>query len=209
MFWAEIWKISVFFIWKFSVFGHEIFYLFEKVCFYSLSVCLLPVDMSKIAGWVTNSVDHSQTPRSVLSLNHLLVNTIRVTAVQNRTERFYLGVGRTDNRLIVLLDGWGILLNIGTLTNNKLSIILGSDNINVIKSSAKICSDILDRRRQLIFKQHSTSTFDALDLFLFYFFYFLHNVYILLNALIISGYLVSHSSVQNGSNIFLYWFIHV
>ena len=29
MFWAEIWKISEFFIWKFSVFGGEIFYIFE------------------------------------------------------------------------------------------------------------------------------------------------------------------------------------
>ena len=29
MFWAEIWKISEFFIWKFSVFGVEIFYMFE------------------------------------------------------------------------------------------------------------------------------------------------------------------------------------
>ena len=28
MFWAEIWKISEFFIWKFSVFGGEIFYTF-------------------------------------------------------------------------------------------------------------------------------------------------------------------------------------
>ena len=27
MFWAEIWKISEFFIWKFSVFGGEIFYI--------------------------------------------------------------------------------------------------------------------------------------------------------------------------------------
>ena len=29
MFWAEIWKISEFFIWKFSVFEVEIFYIFE------------------------------------------------------------------------------------------------------------------------------------------------------------------------------------
>ena len=29
MFWAEIWKISEFFIWKFSVFGDEIFYILE------------------------------------------------------------------------------------------------------------------------------------------------------------------------------------
>ena len=29
MFWAEIWKISDFFIWKFSVFGGEFFYIFE------------------------------------------------------------------------------------------------------------------------------------------------------------------------------------
>ena len=29
MFWAEIWKISEFFIWKFSIFGDEIFYIFE------------------------------------------------------------------------------------------------------------------------------------------------------------------------------------
>ena len=28
MFWAEIGKISEFFIWKFSVFGDEIFYIF-------------------------------------------------------------------------------------------------------------------------------------------------------------------------------------
>ena len=29
MFWAEIWKISEFFIWKFSIFRGEIFYIFE------------------------------------------------------------------------------------------------------------------------------------------------------------------------------------
>ena len=29
MFWAQIWKISEFFIWNFSVFGGEIFYIFE------------------------------------------------------------------------------------------------------------------------------------------------------------------------------------
>ena len=29
MFWAEIWKISEFFIWKFSVFGDKILYIFE------------------------------------------------------------------------------------------------------------------------------------------------------------------------------------
>ena len=29
MFWAEMWKISQFFIWKFLVFGGEIFYTFE------------------------------------------------------------------------------------------------------------------------------------------------------------------------------------
>ena len=29
MFWAEIWKISEFFIWKFSIFGDEIFNIFE------------------------------------------------------------------------------------------------------------------------------------------------------------------------------------
>ena len=29
MFWAEMWKISEFFIWKISVFGGEIFYIFE------------------------------------------------------------------------------------------------------------------------------------------------------------------------------------
>ena len=32
VFWAEIWKISVF-ILKFSVFGDKIFYIFEKACF--------------------------------------------------------------------------------------------------------------------------------------------------------------------------------
>ena len=29
MFWAEIWKISEFFIWNFSVFGGEMFNIFE------------------------------------------------------------------------------------------------------------------------------------------------------------------------------------
>ena len=33
MFWAEIGKISEFFICKFSVFGDEIFYIFEYTCF--------------------------------------------------------------------------------------------------------------------------------------------------------------------------------
>ena len=41
----------------------------------------------------------------------------------------------------------------GSLTNrDKLCIILGSYNANVIRCSAKICSDILDRRRYLIYK---------------------------------------------------------
>ena len=29
MFWAEIWKISEFFIWKFSFFGRKIFSIFK------------------------------------------------------------------------------------------------------------------------------------------------------------------------------------
>ena len=29
MFWAEIWKLSEFFIWKFSFLGGEIFYIFK------------------------------------------------------------------------------------------------------------------------------------------------------------------------------------
>ena len=33
MFWAEIWKISDFFIYKFSVFDGKIFSIFEKACF--------------------------------------------------------------------------------------------------------------------------------------------------------------------------------
>ena len=33
MFWAEIWKISEFFIWKFSFFDGKIFSIFEKACF--------------------------------------------------------------------------------------------------------------------------------------------------------------------------------
>ena len=33
LFWAEIGKISEFFIWKFSVFGDEIFYIFVWACF--------------------------------------------------------------------------------------------------------------------------------------------------------------------------------
>ena len=35
MFWAEIWKISKFFIWKLSVFGSEIFNIFEQACFHN------------------------------------------------------------------------------------------------------------------------------------------------------------------------------
>ena len=33
MFWAEIWKISEFFIWNFSCFGGKIFSIFEQACF--------------------------------------------------------------------------------------------------------------------------------------------------------------------------------
>ena len=33
MFWAEIWKISEFFIWKFSFFSGKIFSIFEWACF--------------------------------------------------------------------------------------------------------------------------------------------------------------------------------
>ena len=35
MFWAELCKISQFFIWKFSVFGGDIFYIFESVCYHN------------------------------------------------------------------------------------------------------------------------------------------------------------------------------
>ena len=38
MFWAEIWKISEFFIWKFSVFGGEFFYIFDA---YNARICPL------------------------------------------------------------------------------------------------------------------------------------------------------------------------
>ena len=35
MFWAEIWRISEFFIWKFSCFGGKIFRVFEYACFHN------------------------------------------------------------------------------------------------------------------------------------------------------------------------------
>ena len=35
---------------------------------------------------------------------------------------------------------------------DKISVILGSSNIKVLRNSAKICSDILDRRRHFRFK---------------------------------------------------------
>ena len=38
MFWAEIWKISAFFIWKFSVFGGEIFYILNRHVFVMPSI---------------------------------------------------------------------------------------------------------------------------------------------------------------------------
>ena len=38
MFWAEIWKISEFFIWKFSLVGGKIFSVFEQACFRNGSV---------------------------------------------------------------------------------------------------------------------------------------------------------------------------
>ena len=37
MFWADIWKLSEFFIWKFSFSGGKIFYIFKKAC--SRNVC--------------------------------------------------------------------------------------------------------------------------------------------------------------------------
>ena len=42
MFWAEIWKISGFFIWKFSFFGGKIFKIFEKACFHNVFPLRVP-----------------------------------------------------------------------------------------------------------------------------------------------------------------------
>ena len=43
--------------------------------------------------------------------------------------------------------------NYDSLSNeDKISVILGSGNIDVLRNSAKICSNILDRRRHLLFK---------------------------------------------------------
>ena len=43
--------------------------------------------------------------------------------------------------------------NYDSLSNeDKISVILGSGNTNVLRNSAKICSNILDRRRHLPFK---------------------------------------------------------
>ena len=33
MFWAEMWKISDFFIWNLSVYENDIFNIFEQACF--------------------------------------------------------------------------------------------------------------------------------------------------------------------------------
>ena len=47
MFWAEMWKISVFFIWRFSVLWGEIFYIFEKACFRNDALALYICDFRK------------------------------------------------------------------------------------------------------------------------------------------------------------------
>ena len=44
-------------------------------------------------------------------------------------------------------------LNYDSLSNeDNISVILGSGNNNVLRNSAKICSNILDRRRHLLLK---------------------------------------------------------
>lgn len=53
-----------------------------------------------------------------------------------------------------------LFINISTHVNNfyglnnddKVSVILGSDDINVIKISAKTCCDILNRRRGYLYR---------------------------------------------------------
>ena len=41
MFWAEIWKISEFFIWKCSIFGHKIFSIYLNRCFRNVTTSLV------------------------------------------------------------------------------------------------------------------------------------------------------------------------
>ena len=47
MFWAEIWKISEFFMWKLSFFDGKIFSIFEQACFRNGS------DISWSYGWLS------------------------------------------------------------------------------------------------------------------------------------------------------------
>ena len=54
MFWAEIGKISEFFIWKFSVFGDEIFYIFIWIGMFSYFIFIDFIDVKIPA-------NHSQT----------------------------------------------------------------------------------------------------------------------------------------------------
>ena len=53
MFWAEIWKLSEFFIWKFSVLGGEIFYIFEQACFRNelIWAIAVPTSLTLLFSW--------------------------------------------------------------------------------------------------------------------------------------------------------------
>ena len=91
MFWAEIWKISEFFIWKFSVFLDEIFYIFEKACFrnvfYTLFTQKYPSENLKSTILLHESglpFRPDQTLRAVesdLSLHCLLYLSVRIIRV--------------------------------------------------------------------------------------------------------------------------------
>ena len=43
-------------------------------------------------------------------------------------------------------------LRSGFSNYDKISVILGNGNMNILRNSAKVCSNILDRRQHLLFK---------------------------------------------------------
>ena len=79
MFWAEIWKISEFFIWKISVFGDEIFYIFVLACFRNVAI-FVPFKCSSflecltlMTSYVENDRFRKQIYKEIILLYHEIV----------------------------------------------------------------------------------------------------------------------------------------
>ena len=89
MFWAELWKISDFFIWKFSVFGGEIFNIFEQACFRNEVLIFHIVLIFQIAG--QNTVLQMVTQISMGKRQRMIIQSLcSVTKVTNGKESLKL-----------------------------------------------------------------------------------------------------------------------